>query len=93
VLFPRDPWIFAVGASGEVGGLVGLGGGFEVEALSLRTGLSLMAGFTYGQEGRWATRLGLGWSLLGVEWQRGYGAADALFFTVRIPLGIILTLI
>jgi hypothetical protein len=93
VLFPRDPWIFAVGASGEVGGLVGLGGGFEVEALSLRTGLSLMAGFTYGQEGRWATRLGVGWSLLGVEWQRGYGASDALFFTVRIPLGVIFTLI
>lgn len=90
-LLPVDPWVFGAGLTGEVGGAVELGAGAVLDAIHLESGFSFEVGTAYGRADGALVRAGLGWSVFGLEYQHLFASApiDALFFKVRVPLGIL----
>lgn len=90
-ILPVDPWIFGAGLTGEVGGAVELGMGAVLDAIHLESGFSLEVGMAFGRAEGALFRAGIGWSIFGVEVQHLFAPApiDALFFKIRVPLGIL----
>lgn len=94
VLFPRDPNTFALGLTGSLGGLADLGIGLEAEFISLPIGVAFYGGVDYTLDvDEWATHLGIGYTLVTVEWQHRFDGSNALFFNVRVPFGTIALLL
>ena len=93
-LFARDPRLFMVGGTVAWTQDQPVALGMELEALHLETGLWGQLGGSMDLSAHPGVSLAVGWSLLGAEWQlRSWddrGVASALFFNVRLPVGVIL---
>lgn len=91
MLVVHEPLIFAFGPTVEVGGLIGLGVGGQVDLIHLATGMSLEAGGAAAASDELVTHLSLGYSIFGLEWQHRFArqSADALMFRLRVPVGVI----
>lgn len=93
LLLASEPLFVGLGATGELGGLVGAGGGLQVEVLNAYSGLSAQAGVAYGGDRRLTTHVGVGLAIFAVEWTHSYEsrpeARNALFFKLSLPIGVI----
>jgi len=93
LLLASEPLFLAIGAVGELGGLVGAGAGLQVEILNAYSGLSAHTGVVYGGDRRLTTHLGVGLAIFAIEWTHSYDhrpeARNALFFKVHVPIGVI----
>ena len=93
-LYVTEPWVFAAGATGEIGGLADAGIGGQLSITHLRTGVWGHAGASW-TTGEPMTSIAAGVTLLGVEWQRQIGddatgddaTGDAFLLHLRIPIG------
>ena len=91
-LYAYEPLIINLGVSAEVGALAERGLGLELE-LNHFGGPFVQLGFDRVLGSDWMSRVMLGFTLFGVEWQhrfdRGAARADnALMFVLRVPIGI-----
>ena len=89
-LYASAPWIVNAGLTVEVGALAGLGWGGELE-LSRGGGLFGTLGVARVDQSRWLLHAGLGYSIVGLEWQHTFEGPtpnDALLLQVRVPLGL-----
>lgn len=97
VLAAREPLFFALGVTGEAGGLLGWGVGLQLAFVQSETGLSAQAGAAYTSPSRFASHLGIGFAIFGVEWMHSYERAsrscDAVFFKLHVPIGVLTMLI
>jgi len=90
VLFIQEPFFLSVGVTGEVGGLAGYGVGLQGDLIHLWGGYTFQVGAEYAEGGAWIVHAGLGYAILSAEWQHDFDTdADALFFKLRIPIGIV----
>ncbi len=89
-LFVHEPYYVAVGATFELGGLLSIGGGIQMELTHLWSGFWGQAGLMYGEKSRLATSLAAGWSLVGLEWQQQLTGEKgaAIFVKLHVPIGI-----
>jgi len=90
-LYFDEPIVYALGITGEVGGLAeyGVGAAFEVSHFDgpwARIGGSRVIG------NDWMTQLTLGFLFFGLEWQHRFESAstasDALMMVFRLPVGV-----
>lgn len=90
-LWVTEPWAFAAGVVGHLGGLVGLGVGGELTAEHMG-GAFVGAGLAYGHERQGLGYGRVGYWLLGVEYQQRWGGGDgqarALLAVLRLPVGL-----
>lgn len=89
-LYAYEPWILNVGPTLELGGLARLGAGAELELNSFG-GLFGQLALARVEDDAWMTRIGVGFTIFGAEWQHCFAAGpddDAIMFVVRVPLGI-----
>jgi hypothetical protein len=88
-LYAHEPWIANAGVTVDVGALGNFGVGCELELNTWR-GLFADVGLARVDEHQWMSHLGVGYTVLGLEWQHLYSDAkprDAFMFEVRLPLG------
>ena len=90
-LFVHEPYFVVAGATFELGGLLSIGGGLQVELTHLWSGFWGQAGFLSGEKSKFITSLAVGWSILGLEWQQQLtGEKGAgLFIKLHVPIGIV----
>lgn len=93
VLLINEPYFLSIGPTGEVGGLAEYGVGLEADVVQLWQGFHMNVGGTFAKNNRLVFHAGLGLSLFGMEWQfrvptDNDKGAVALFFTLRLPIGI-----
>lgn len=90
-LYVGEPWVYALGVTGEVGGLAEYGAGLTLsvshfDGFWARLGGSRVAGDD------WMTHATLGYLFFGVEWQHRLDssrvASDALMMVFRVPVGV-----
>ncbi|MEY4575630.1 MAG: hypothetical protein RL701_333, partial [Pseudomonadota bacterium] len=89
LLYAHEPFSLQLGMTLEAGGLARLGVGGELE-LNAPHALFGSAGLARVDGGQWLSHAGVGWLVLGIEWQHRFGGdapSDALMFHVRVPLG------
>jgi len=89
MLILHEPLLLAFGPTIELGGLVGLGVGGQLDIVDLATGMSIEAGGAFATDGAFVSHVSLGYALFGLEWQQrfGEGSAAALVFKLRVPIG------
>jgi hypothetical protein len=88
-LYAFEPLIVNLGVSGEVGALAERGYGLELE-INHFGGPFLQAGFDRVLRDDYMTRVMIGFTMFGVEWQHRLDthASNALLFVLRAPIGI-----
>lgn len=97
LLVIREPWMFSVSATADLGGLASRGFGGQIEVSHLWGGLWGHLGVAWKRDDvvddTAVLSLGAGWALIGLEWQRQMDSSDslgdALYLQLRIPLGIL----
>lgn len=96
MLIVREPIVFAFGGTFELGGTIGIGVGGQLDFIHLASGWSLNLGGAYSLQDRAAAvSASIGYAILGIEWQHHFSDrdSDAIFFKVRIPVGVFLFLL
>lgn len=90
-VYVTEPWVLALGVTGELGALAKYGFGVAAE-LSHLDGLWGRVGGSRVQGDDWMTQLTLGYLFFGLEWQHRFAHAvspqDALVLVFRVPLGM-----
>lgn len=90
-VYVTEPWVLALGVTGEVGALAKYGFGVAAE-LSHLDGFWGRVGGSRVQGDDWMTQLTLGYLFFGLEWQhrfdRAAPAQDALVLVFRVPFGM-----
>ena len=89
MLILYEPLLAAFGPTFELGGLIGSGVGGQLDLVNISAGYSIEAGGAFAFDGAFVSHLSIGFALFGVEWQQrfGDGAAAAILFKLRIPVG------
>lgn len=90
-LYFSEPLVYALGITGEVGGLADYGAGLAFE-VSHFDGLWARVGGSRVHGGDWMTQVTAGYLFFGLEWQHRFessvAVSDALMFVFRVPVGV-----
>ncbi len=88
--------LFGIGPTGAISGISPWSVGGQIEAFVMDVGVSMHVGAAYAKDNNAQLQLGLTFAIFGLEWQHFFdvngndgGERDALFFTLRAPLGAI----
>jgi hypothetical protein len=88
-----EPRFLALGMTYEISNLSPAAFGVELETLGLASGLWAQLGAFVDIQPRPGAKLGLGWSMFGVEgqlrWDRNDGVIWAAYAKLRVPVGIL----
>lgn len=89
-LLAFEPWVLNLGVTGELGALAEWGAGVELE-LNHMSGPWLQINASRVEHERFMGHLGLGYFVVGVEWQHAFGDEpdDAVLFVLRLPIGLL----
>lgn len=90
-LYVTEPMAYALGITGELGGLAGQGFGISAEASHFNGAWGRIGGSRV-QHGEWMSQLTLGYLFFGLEWQHRYATSrsvsDAVMVVFRVPIGL-----
>jgi hypothetical protein len=99
IILVREPLILSLGATGELGGIAGPAVGGQVNLTHFWRGAWAHAGggVSFDDEVGAVVDAAVGWTLFGLEYQRSVGGdgggRDALYLTLRVPIGIVFFMI